>query len=130
MSDLLDLDALAPLPRTIKFQGKTYKCLPLTISQLVNIARLEDRLEKIKSLDEIETIVRDTLTPFLPDLEKEEKIPFSIEQMRAIIKFAQESQVPAEAPNAKTYAPKKKESSPKESPDSVDSTQDTKPKTS
>lgn len=112
MSDILDLDALAPQPRTIKFNGKTYKCYPLTIGQLVGIARLEEKLTKIKSLDEIEGLVKEALVPFIPEL-KDENLDFTIDQMRAIIEFAQVSQVPQEAEQAKQFTPKKKVSSPK-----------------
>lgn len=112
MPDILDLDALAPQPRTIKFNGKNYKCLPLTIGQLVGIARLEERLTKIESLDEIEEIVKEALVPFIPEL-KDLKLDFTIEQMRAIIEFAQTSQVPQEAKQAQEFTPAKKNDSPK-----------------
>lgn len=121
MIDTLDLDALSPINKAIKLNGVSYECNPITIQQLINLGRLEENLSKINSLDEIMPMVLEAISPFIPSF-KTEKIDITIQQLRAIIVFAQKSSVPDLASEAKQYAPKKKDDSVKESQDSVVST--------
>lgn len=122
--DLLDLDAIAPIPKFVKLNGKRYEVKPLTIQQLINLERLEQALTNIKSMEDVEKLVQESFSEFIPAI-KEEGLFFTTEQMWAIIKFAQNTSVPqqseAGAQTAKEYAPKKKEDSLKESPASSDS---------
>jgi hypothetical protein len=115
-SEILDLDALSPIPKYISLNGKKYECKPLTLQQLIDLIRFEEALKKVSSMDELEKISKDALAAFIPAV-KEEGLFFSLEQLFAIIEFAQKTSTPSEteegAKVAKEYAPKKKENSPK-----------------
>ena len=119
MVDTLDLDALVPEPKKIKLNGKFFDVLPLTIKQLINLAKLEQKLINIKNEDEVKPLILETLKPIIPELND---VDFTYLQLMALLKFAQASSLPKENKAAEDYSPKKKIDSAKESPTSSTST--------
>lgn len=131
MTDLLDLDALAPPDKKIKVRGKILTCKPLTIRQMINVVRLEERLKNTDDAEQIIPIIKEVLSPFMPDVAKDDTIDFTVMELRQIIKFAQEVSVPdVRQETVKEYDPKKKVVSPEGSHTSSTSTQATQSKTS
>jgi hypothetical protein len=124
LTDILDLDALVPPVKEIKIKGKLIKCYPLTIRQLVTLAKLENKLINVKTEDEIIPLIKEALKPFIPEIENDE-IDFTIQQLREIVRFAQSASIPQEATQAKEFDPKKKDDLAKESPTSSTPTQPT-----
>ena len=114
IKDILDLDALIPRSKYIKIHGKEIECFPLTLGQLIKVARLEYDLSKLSDPDEIEQKIKDALSPFIPAIKEDLELNFTLEQLAAIAKFAQEGIVPENAEMAKEYTTKKKVNSPKE----------------
>jgi hypothetical protein len=125
MSDILDLDAIVPPVKEIKLKGKIIKCYPLTIRQLIKLAKLEKELMQVKSEDEIIPLIKNALKPFIPEI-KNNDLDFTIDQLKEIIRFAQSASVPEKATEAKEYQPKKKDNLAEQSPSSPTSTQPTK----
>jgi len=124
--EVLDLDALIPPDRKIKIGGREFIVHPLTIQQLLVVTRLETDLTKIKSEDEVMPLIKNAMTPFIPDLEKDDTIQFTAYQLRELIKFAIKISSASVDTEAKKYDnPKKKIASQEESPTSSDSTKDT-----
>jgi len=124
LTDILDLDALVPPVKEIKIKGKLIKCYPLTIRQLVTLAKLENKLINVKTEDEIIPLIKEALKPFIPEIENDE-IDFTIQQLREIVRFAQSASIPQEATQAKEFDPKKKDDLAKESQTSSTPTQPT-----
>jgi len=123
--DILDLDALVPPDKQIKVRGKLLTCKPLTIKQMIEVVRLEDRLKEATTPDDILPIIRKTLSPFIPELETDDTIDFTIVELKQIIKFAQEVSIPdVRDETVKQYDHKKKAVSQEESPTSSTSSQD------
>jgi hypothetical protein len=116
--DILDLDALLPPPKKVKIGGKIIEVLPLTIRQLVSVAKLEERLKQVNNEDEIMAVIRETLSPFIPALKEDQTIDFTIAQMKRLVEFAQEVSAPEPDAPSKQYTVEKKISSPAESPTS------------
>lgn len=128
-TDILDLDAIAPIPKFVKMGGKQYQVNPLTMQQLIDLERLEQALLSASSMAEVKDLATEIFGGFIPAI-KEEGLFFTTEQMWAIIRFAQKTSIPQQAPEAaevaREYAPKKKDDSLRESQPSSDSTQATK----
>jgi len=120
MVDILDLDALLPEPTKIKLHGKLFDCLPLTIEQLIILAKLEENLKTIKKPEDIRPLIFNALKPIIPGLEN---LNFTINQLFEIAKFAQKASLPPENKTIKDFDVKKKINSVEESPISSDSTQ-------
>lgn len=91
-NDILDLDALVPPSRKIKLNNKLYDVKPLTIKQLIILAKLEQRLTQVQNEDEIMPEIKKALSPVIPDID-DENIDFTPAQMKAIIRFAQQISV-------------------------------------
>lgn len=131
MSDILDLDALAPPDKQIKVRGKMLICKPLTIRNLISVVKLEDELKGIEKVDDILPLIKSRLSPFIPQIETDDTLDFTILEIRRIILFAQSISIPEPTGPVKEYVdPKKKVSSPEESLTSSVSTPDTQPKAS
>ncbi len=123
MTDILDLDALVPPTKKLTLKGVSYDVYPLTIRQLVELAKMDYKLSEMDSEEKVMPYVINTFKGFIPNLPDD--ADFTVFQMRAIITFAQNVSMPEQTTGAKEYAPKKKVSSPEESPTSSDSTRDT-----
>lgn len=102
--DILDLDSIKPNPKKIKIHGKIIECYPLTVSQLVSIARLQHDLVKITNPEEILPHIKSVLIPFIPALKDDESLDFTLTQLIEIIKFAQIDAVPKQVTSAKDYS--------------------------
>lgn len=122
MVDTLDLDALLPEPKKIVLHGKSLDVLPLTIGQLIILAKLEAKLMSAKQPDDFKTLVLDALKPVIPELND---VNFTIDQLKAIQQFVQKASLP-ETKTAKEFEPKKKVDSAEASPTSPTSTPPTK----
>lgn len=115
MVDTLDLDALLPEPRKLKFLNKMYEVLPVTIEQLITLAKLEKRLVDIKNEDEIKPLILEALQPIIPGLES---VKFTFNQLKSLMAFVQQPVLPSENKTEKEYNPKKKIDSVEVSPTS------------
>lgn len=125
--DVLDLDALVPQSKQIKIGGNFYEIKPLTLQQLIQVARLEERMMSIKTVDEVIPLIKEVLGPIVPAV-LEDKFELNVLQIKAIVQYAQKISVDlGDAPTeARQYnQPKKKDNLAEESPSSSDSTQDT-----
>lgn len=117
MNDILDLDALLPPDRQVKINKKLYTVKPLTIAQLITVTKLNTRLSQVKSEDEIYPLIKEGLSPFIPEFAQDDNIlNVTVEQLKALLEFVQRVSTPDEADTTKQYSdPKKKVSSPEES---------------
>lgn len=116
--EILDLDALLPLPQKVKINGKIIECNPLTIEQLVRVINLQESLQKIKDAREFMPLFREAMSPFVPAL-NDETFELTIFQARALITFAQKISIPqpdesSTSENKDMEDPKKKQVSVKE----------------
>jgi hypothetical protein len=93
MTDVLDLDALIPPVKKIKINGKIIDCFPLTLKQLLNIAKLRKELQNIDDPDKIEQMIMNGLSPFCPAA-KEKGFDLTLAQFNAIVDFAMQSSIP------------------------------------
>lgn len=119
-----DLDKLVPPPRKIKINGKIIECYPLSVTQLITVAKLQERLMEVKTEDEIMPLIRQALGPVIPALNDEDFV-LHFTQMNRLIAFAQEISTALPKNENKEYTdPKKKENLAEESPSSSGSTQD------
>lgn len=130
MSDnnLLDLDAVVPPSRYIKLQGKTLEVLPVTLNQLIELSRFEDRLNHISDTSQIKDVVKQLLGPIIPAILTDDELDFNSYQLRELIKFAEGAKQGTSSLSEEEYKKKvegQSLSSQNKSPDSVDSTQDT-----
>lgn len=119
MNDYLDLDALLPESRKIKLKGVEYECLPVTIEQLIKLAKLMNRLKTVKNDDEIKPLILKTLQPIVPELKD---VNLTVGQLLKLVEFAQEVQAVKETTLAKEHDIKKNPNSVEELPNSSDST--------
>lgn len=111
MPDILDLQALVPEPKKIKLHnGKLIDCFPLTIRQLVKVAKLEKQLTEVQTEDEIIELMVDALGPFIPAIKDDPEVDFTIAELWKIVRFAQDISVQEVSKETKEYAP---ESDPK-----------------
>lgn len=120
-TDVLDLDLLIPPVKKIRIKGKDYDCHPLTIRQLIGIVGLKNKLAEVEDENELDKIIRSAIGPFIPAYESGE-IDLTLEQLDAIIKYAQAVSIPEAATEARKYDTEKKIPSPEGSPTSSDST--------
>lgn len=116
----LDLDVIAPQPKTIKLNNRTLTCYPLTVEQLFNVIRLQDIFNGgIDDMVEAQKMIRDAFEPLIPELKSDKTIKFYFNQMKTLIEFAQKISIPEPENISKQYEdPKKKVNSAEESPTS------------
>lgn len=106
--DILDLDALNPVSKKIKINGKLIECKPITVKQLITIARLQTDLAEIKDPKEIFPYIKSVLSPFIPAINEDEELDFTVPQLIEIIKFAQSNAVPSNVDKAKDFVDSQK----------------------
>lgn len=127
MPEILDLDVLSPAKKQIKLNGQLYDVNPPTVSQLIKLAKLQERLAEVTNGEEIPELLKEVLLPLVPQmLDGNGDIVFTPEQIKSVIAFALKAGIPEVPQDEKEHTdPKKKVSSPEELPISSDSTQDT-----
>lgn len=126
MSDMLDLDILAPEPKKIKIKGRIIDCYPPTIRQLLNIQKVVDSIQsQTTSADEALDKLEDALAAIIPALKTDTDIDLTIPQFYALINFLQTDAIPETASQAQAYPVQKKTASPEPSPTSSTTTPDT-----
>lgn len=112
MSDILDLDALAPQAKKIKINGKVIDCNPPTIKQLLNLQRTVNEIQQSNvSADEAMSRLEDALSRIIPSLATDKDIDFTLGQFYALIEFLQKDAIPQSATKAQAYPVQKKTNS-------------------
>ena len=115
--NILDLDAIAPIPKLIKINGKQYPCNPLTVKQVVQLVRLNASITGNTDINKVNDVIVEMIRPLVPDLVAD-GVDLTADQVKSIIQFAQDASTPSGesegAIAAKEFPIKKKEDSPKE----------------
>jgi len=112
-TDILDLDVLIPSPCKIRINGKEIDAHPLTLKQLIRITNIQTEISQTKNTKEMYDTIIDSLSPMIPALKTDPTLDFSLDQLYAIIEFAQKISLPKNiATETKEITPKKKVSSP------------------
>jgi hypothetical protein len=109
MSDILDLDALAPEVKKVKIAGKIIDCYPPKVLQLIKMQKIWEKMQggKLTSAEAIQGL-KEALTPIVPAIKNDDDIDFSIEQLTALLRFAQGTAIPDSNAEKMPEQPKKK----------------------
>lgn len=99
MSDIVDLDVLAPEAVTVKFGGEEIKIQPPKTSHVLKLGPLGQRLDKIEDLTEEETdkLILDLtnhIYKMIPELKDK---PLTTSQLLKLIQIISEMTVPPDA---------------------------------
>jgi hypothetical protein len=130
MSDVdLDLDVIAPQPKTIRLGGKILTCYPLTVNQLLDVIKLQGIFANMNDTEDAQKLIRNAFEPLIPELKKDPSLKLYFNQMKSLIEFAQKISIPdANEENKEVRElsdPKKKVDSPEALPTSSGSIQGT-----
>jgi hypothetical protein len=111
MSDILDLDVLVPEPKKAKIAGKIVDVYPPKVLHLIEMQRVFEKFKEGNVLGADATkMIRDAILPIVPAIQEDPTIDFTMEQLLALLRFAQSIAVPDEiAKNMPEQTPKKKQ---------------------
>lgn len=93
MSDILDLDALAPEPKQVRIDGKIFDLFPIKVKVLIKIQKIFLEWKSGKITDDnqdIEAII-ETLKPVFPGISE---VDLTFQQLLRLLEFASEKAIP------------------------------------
>lgn len=112
MSDVLDLDALLPEPKKIKINGKLIDCYPPKVKHLISMQRVFARIQNAQDTDEAEKLIEDVLAPIIPAIREDDTIDFTLDQLKALLQFAQNAALRQDVEPTQAVPSQKKTDSP------------------
>lgn len=91
MTKLLDLDAIAPPQKSIKFGGKKYPIVEMTVGLFVSIKQIEGKDLSSMSIADQVTTYADLVQQILPSVTPETLQKLSLPQLQKIFTFAMQA---------------------------------------
>lgn len=83
MDETLDLDKLAPKPKTVRLNGKVYEVFPAKMNDFILIEKFWKAYQKDKESKSLEDL-REVLKPVVPDIEE---MNLSFEQLGSLMQL-------------------------------------------
>lgn len=120
MKPILDLDILVPEAKPLKLNGKIVMCNSPTLNDLVALARLQEYMDGMKTVDDMENMlpkVKEVLSRMMPEIADDPDFKITAFQLGNLIKYLEKAtfeQAEVSKDTDKEFSPKKKLASPTE----------------